>query len=139
MAESYQTRRARAFAGPRVESRGRRALAREKILFICTANVDRSRTAEDLYKDDPRYEVRSAGTAPFAHNPVDRELLRWADRIFVMCEREDAHQSLLRFRFPDVQRPVVDLGIEDRWRRGHPTLVRRLLKALRPHLGPPEG
>jgi predicted protein tyrosine phosphatase len=116
---------------------GRRALAREKILFVCTANVDRSRTAEDLYKDDPRFEVRSAGTAPFANNPVDRELLRWADRIFVMSEREDGHQSLLRFRFPDVHRPVVDLDIEDRWRRGHPELVRRLLKALRSHLGPP--
>jgi protein-tyrosine phosphatase len=129
----------RAFRGPRVESSGRRALARERILFVCTANVDRSRTAEDLYKDDPRFEVRSAGTAPFAQNPVDRELLRWADRVFVMSEREDGHQSLLRFRFPDVQRPVVDLDIEDRWKRGHPELVRRLLKALRPHLGPPEA
>ena len=83
--------------------------------------------------------MRSAGTAPFAHLPVDRELLRWADRIFVMCEREDSHQTLLRLRFPDVHRPVVDLDVEDRWRRGHPELVRRILKALRPHLGPPEG
>jgi len=39
---------------------------RERILFVCTANVDRSRTAEDLYRADERYEVRSAGVAPFA-------------------------------------------------------------------------
>jgi protein-tyrosine phosphatase len=112
-------------------------MVRERILFVCTANVDRSRTAQDLYADDERYEVRSAGTAPFATTPVTRELVLWADRIFVMCEREDLHETLLRLRFPDVSRRVVDLDIEDRWHRGDPELVRRLLKELRPHLGPP--
>ena len=110
---------------------------RERILFVCTANVDRSRTAEDLYRGDPRYEVRSAGVAPFATVPVTRELLLWAERIFVMCEREDRHHTALKLRFPDVDRPVVDLGIEDRWVRGDPELVRRLLRGLRPYLGVP--
>jgi protein-tyrosine-phosphatase len=41
-------------------------VSRQRILFVCTANVDRSRTAEDLYRADPRYEVLSAGTAAFA-------------------------------------------------------------------------
>jgi predicted protein tyrosine phosphatase len=109
----------------------------QRILFICTANIDRSRTAEDLYKHDPRYEVRSAGTAPFATTPVSRDLLHWADRVFVMCEREDRHATQLRLRFPDVRRPTVDLDVEDRWRRGDPELVRRLLRALVPHLGLP--
>ena len=112
-------------------------LTRERILFVCTANVDRSRTAEDLYADDPRYEVRSAGTAPFATLPLSRELLLWADRIFVMNEREDAHATLIRMRFPGVDRPIVDLDVEDRWRRGHPDLVSRLRKKLAPHLGSP--
>ena len=110
----------------------------ERILFICTANVDRSPTAADLYARDARYEVRSAGLAPFAATPVDRELLRWADRIFVMCERQDRHATQLRLRFPDVRRTVVDLDVEDRWHRGDPELVRRLLKALGPHLGKPQ-
>jgi predicted protein tyrosine phosphatase len=110
---------------------------RERILFVCTANVDRSRTAEDLYEGDERYEVRSAGTAPFATVPVNRDLLLWADRVFVMCEKEDRHQTHLRLRFPGVDRPVVDLDVEDRWRRGHPDLVARLLKKLKPHLGAP--
>ena len=39
---------------------------REHVLFVCTANRDRSRTAEDLYRADPRYDVRSAGVAPRA-------------------------------------------------------------------------
>jgi len=110
---------------------------RERILFVCTANVDRSRTAEDLYRGDERYEVQSAGTAAFATRPLDRELLLWADRIFVMCEREDRHQTLIKLRFPDVQRQVIDLDVEDRWVRGDPELVRRLIKRLTPYLGRP--
>ena len=113
------------------------ALGRERILFVCTANVDRSRTAEDLYRDDPRYEVLSACLASFAATPVTRELLQWADRVFVMRERDEQHRTLLKMRFPDVDRPVVDLDIEDRWYRGDPELVRRVLKRLVPHLGPP--
>ena len=111
----------------------------ERILFVCTANVDRSPTAEDLYRDDERYEVRSAGVAPFATVPLTRDLLLWADRVFVMNEREDQHRTLIRIRFPDLDRPLVDLDIEDRWRRGDPELVGLLLRRLRPHLGAPRG
>ena len=110
----------------------------QRILFVCTGNVDRSRTAEDLYGRDPRYEVRSAGTGAFAREPVSRELLRWADCVYVMCEREDRHRTLLKLRFPEIEVPVVDLDIEDRWRRGDPELVKRLLKKLSPHLGTPQ-
>ncbi len=99
--------------------------------------MDRCRTAEDLYRDDPRYEVLSAGLAPFATTPMSRELMQWADRVFVMCEREEQHRTLLKMRFPDVDRPVIDLDIEDRWYRGDPELVRRMLKRLVPHLGQP--
>jgi predicted protein tyrosine phosphatase len=112
---------------------------REHILFVCTANIDRSRTAEDLYREDPRYEVRSAGTAPFAKTPLTRELMEWSQRVFVMCEREDRHHTQIKMRFPATDRPVVDLDVEDRWPRGHPELVRRVLRALRPHLGAPQA
>ncbi len=111
---------------------------RERILFVCTANVDRSRTAEDLYRPDPRYQVRSAGVAPYATVPLTRELLLWADRVFVMNEREDHHLTLLHARFPDVDRPVVDLDVPDLWTRGDPELVELLIRGLRPHLGSPQ-
>jgi predicted protein tyrosine phosphatase len=112
---------------------------RERILFLCTANVDRSPTAEDLYRADTRYEVRSAGIAPFARRQLTLDDLLWADRVFVMCEREDRHLTALKARFPAFDRPVIDLDVEDRWTRGHPELVRRLLRSLARHLGPPRG
>jgi predicted protein tyrosine phosphatase len=110
---------------------------REHILFVCTANVDRSRTAEDLYCHDARYKVRSAGTAPFAATPISKELYEWADRIFVMNEKEDLHVTQLRLRFPAIKRPVFDLDIPDRWFRGDPELAKKIIAKLRPHLGVP--
>ena len=80
----------------------------------------------------------SAGTATFATTPINRELLLWADRIFVMSEREDHHATLLKMRFPELRRDIVDLDVEDRWFRGDPELVRQILKKLIPHLGPPQ-
>jgi len=112
---------------------------REHVLFVCTANRDRSRTAEDLYRADPRYDVRSAGVAPFATVRVDDELLLWADRVFVMNEREDGHRTFLQLQFPRLERPTVDLDVPDLWPRGHPELVSLLLRKLRPHLGAPQA
>jgi predicted protein tyrosine phosphatase len=116
---------------------GETATTRERILFVCTANIDRSRTAADLYASDARYEVRSAGVAPYAAQPVTRDLLLWADRVFVLNESEDQHRTIIQFRFPDVDRPIIDLDIEDRWRRGHPELISLLQRRLRPHMGAP--
>ena len=111
---------------------------RERILFVCTANIDRSPTAESLYAGDPRYEVLSAGTAPFAVVPISQQILEWADRIFVMSERDDHHKTDIEQRFPDLELTIVDLDLEDRWYRGDPELVRRLLAKLEPHLGKPQ-
>jgi predicted protein tyrosine phosphatase len=115
------------------------AAKRERILFVCTANIDRSPTAENLYAGDPRYQVLSAGTAPFAIVPVTQQILQWADRIFVMCDREDHHKTDILQRFPELQLEIVDLDIEDRWYRGDPELVKRLLEKLVPHLGEPRA
>lgn len=111
---------------------------RQHVLFVCTANIDRSRTAEDLYENDPRFEVRSCGVAPFAQVVVTRELLEWADHIFVMNESEDHHVTAIRRRFPSLAKRVVDLDIEDRWKRGHPELARLIVARLEPHIGMPQ-
>ena len=124
-------------SGPRTIGSEETTTNRQRILFVCTANIDRSRTAEDLYSQDARYEVRSAGVASFAAVPVTRDLLLWADRVFVLNEDEDQHRTIIRIRFPDVDRPIIDLDVEDRWRRGHPDLKDLLLRRLRPHIGLP--
>ncbi len=110
----------------------------ERILFVCTANVDRSKTAEDLYGNDPRFDVKSCGVAPFAQVVITRDLLDWADRIFVMNETEDHHVTAIRRRFPGFSKEVVDLNVEDRWKRGHPELKSLIETRLERHIGKPQ-
>jgi len=58
----------------------------KRILFVCSGNIHRSPTAAKMFKDSKGFEVRSAGTSFGVLNPVDVELIRWADKIFVMEE-----------------------------------------------------
>jgi len=59
-------------------------LRKRKILFVCGQNVDRSPTAEDLFKKAENLEVKSAGVSYGATVPLTRELVKWADEIYVM-------------------------------------------------------
>ena len=108
---------------------------RRRLLFVCTANQHRSRTAVDVFQRDPRVEVRSAGTDvnPWEpdEQPVTEELLRWAHIVFVM---EPYHQEVLEERFPSCRRRTVVLDIEDRYVRGDPDLVRLLRERVPPFI-----
>ncbi len=107
----------------------------QRLLFVCTANQHRSRTGEDLYRGNPRYEVRSAGTDVYYAEPnecpLTDELLEWADIVFVM---EPYHREAIEERFLGRPGRVVVLDIEDRYSRGEPELVRLLQKRLSPYL-----
>jgi len=63
-----------------------------KILFVCTINKMRSATAEVIYKNDERFEVKSAGTDSTANTILSIDLLNWADSIVVM---EKEHRNFL--------------------------------------------
>jgi predicted protein tyrosine phosphatase len=69
-----------------------------RLLFICSRNQWRSRTAEEIFQGLPGIEVRSAGTSPQARIRVNEDHLLWADWVFVMEKR---HAEILRERFPD--------------------------------------
>ena len=104
---------------------------RRRILFICSYNIDRSPTAEDTFKGMEGLEVKSAGVLPWAHNPVTKELIAWADEIYVMEQR---HEEALVEMVPSCEKKITVLGIPDIYRRGDPELVRLLRKKMRPYL-----
>jgi predicted protein tyrosine phosphatase len=60
------------------------------ILFVCTANRDRSRTAEVYFQNKyPEHNIRSCGVNKYACEkyggvPVQRYMLDFADRIICM-------------------------------------------------------
>ncbi len=69
-----------------------------RLLFVCSRNRWRSRTAEEVFRGTPGLEVRSAGTSPQARIRVNEGHLHWADLVFVMERR---HGEILRERFPE--------------------------------------
>lgn len=95
------------------------------LLFICSRNRWRSRTAEDLFKRLAGYDVRSAGTAESARVKVNEKLLIWADVIFVM-EREHKKRLKERFSSSFLTKEVIVLHIPDEYRYMDKELVELL-------------
>lgn len=74
----------------------------------------RSATAHEIYKDDNRFDVDSAGTDNEARNLITRKNLNWADAIVVM---EKHHRNTIRKMFPDIyeNKKIVCLYIPDEY------------------------
>jgi len=102
-----------------------------RVLFVCTGNVDRSRTAQEMYEGIEGLEVRSAGTSIAAVVPLTRELIRWADKIFVM---EPKHQRAVLRMDASAEKRTICLGIPDEYYHGQRELKLLLAEKLQPYL-----
>jgi predicted protein tyrosine phosphatase len=104
-----------------------------KLLFLCSRNQWRSPTAEALFKNHPRYEARSAGTASGARIKVTACHLGWADVIFCM-ERKHAEHLRERFAAEIEGKPLITLRIPDDYPFMDPELIELLRGELAAHL-----
>ncbi|MBI5382940.1 MAG: protein-tyrosine-phosphatase [Opitutae bacterium] len=103
---------------------------RLRVLFVCAMNRQRSVTAERLYRNDARLEVRSAGVRTEANRRVSEADLRWADIVFTM-ERE--HRRWIMTRFRGLELPRIDaLDIPDEFEVMDPQLQEMLRAMLDP-------
>lgn len=96
-------------------------------------NKWRSRTAEEIFRDLPGYQVKSAGTEAGARVRVTEGLIGWADLIFVM---EAKHRSYLQSKFPEAiaGKIVHCLNIPDDFEFMDPGLIAMLESAIDPLL-----
>ncbi len=96
-----------------------------KILFICNQNQNRSKTAEELFKD--QFKTKSAGL--YNEKPVTEKQLSWADTIVVM---EDEQRSEIAKRFPKqyIQKRILSLEIPDIYHYNQDSLIKILKKKL---------
>jgi predicted protein tyrosine phosphatase len=107
-------------------------MSRLRILFICSRNRWRSPTAEGVYRNDPRVEVRSAGVSSAARRQVSERDLEWADLILVM---EHGHARQIRERFRELDLPnLQSLDIPDEYQFGDGELVKLIRAGTEPFL-----
>jgi len=102
-----------------------------RVLFVCFANVDRSPTAEEMFKGRPDLDVTSAGISAVGGRQLTGDLVGWADKIFVMeAEQADYVEALV----PGARAKTIVLDIPDIYRRNHPKLRALLEERVTPYL-----
>ncbi len=82
------------------------------LLFICSRNQWRSPTAENIWRKNPHYNARSAGTSPKARKTVSPADIRWADIVFVM-EKKHKNKLCAEFNRMLEHKPIYVLDIPD--------------------------
>ena len=104
-----------------------------KVLFVCTANLQRSPTAERLFDGwKSNWEAKSAGIMPEpGGTPLSQTLLDWAEFVIVM---EPIHSQFIRENFKCAANKIRVLNIADRYFREDPELIRELRIKVTPIL-----
>ena len=100
-----------------------------KLLFVCTGNLDRSPTAEDLFKGE--HETKSCGVSLGSPVRLSKKLIDWADKIFCM---QEIHKEVVLEIEPKAKDKTVVLGIEDSYFRDDPELVKLLKEKITPYI-----
>ena len=95
------------------------------LLFICSRNQWRSPTAEAVWKRNPDYQARSAGTSSKARRTISPTDIQWADIIFVM-EKKHRNRLLARFTRLLEHKPVYILDIPDEYQYMDQELIEEL-------------
>ncbi len=79
---------------------------RPNILVVCGRNKKRSRTAESVFKNDNRFNIRSAGLSPNSDRKITENDLKWANHIFVM---EKEHRARIWELYRHIEIPAVEI------------------------------
>jgi predicted protein tyrosine phosphatase len=103
------------------------------ILFVCSRNKWRSRTAETIFKDSQAYNVKSAGTELAARVKVTAKLIDWADIIFAMEKR---HKERMIENFPVLtsEKKIIVLDIPDEYQYMDSELIEIIKTAISTYL-----
>ena len=102
-----------------------------RILFVCSANLQRSPTAEQVFGNfSDEWQTKSAGIMPsHGRNHLTQKLIDWADLILVM-EPEHAEHILANYKSSGEK--IRTLNIPDVYARNDPELIQELKKKALP-------
>jgi predicted protein tyrosine phosphatase len=84
---------------------------RPKISVVCGRNKRRSRTAEYIFKNDNRFQIRSAGISSQSDVQINEKLINWANIIFVM---DNGQRNRIQNQYRNLDIPEIhSLDISD--------------------------
>ncbi len=104
-----------------------------KLLFICSFNSIRSRTAEVIYENYGPHIAKSAGIMTNARIRINAGLIDWADIIFTMDSEQEAY---IRTLFPATSshRGIINLNISGEYYFNQPELINEIREKVDPYL-----
>ncbi|PZX46327.1 MULTISPECIES: protein-tyrosine-phosphatase [Algoriphagus] len=106
---------------------------RPNILVVCGRNKRRSRTAEYIFKNDQRFNIRSVGLSPKSERQIKERDIEWSDLIFVM---EDGQGNRISGAFRHLEIPEIEvLQIEDEYEYLDEELIEMLTDRINSTLG----
>lgn len=87
----------------------------KNLLFVCERNEQRSPTFETWFKNNRhQYDVKSAGISCYSHVMLTKELLEWADTVYVMDLKQE---MFIARKFPELLGNVIVIGCDDDYQR----------------------
>lgn len=94
-----------------------------RLLFVCDANMNRSPTFENYFNTKKKDIViaKSAGLNEYASVPVTKELLYWADIVYVM-DLTQAQKIYVRYK--EYFNKVRVIGIPDNYYQNQDALIK---------------
>ena len=96
------------------------------ILFVCGRNKWRSPTAVNIYKNDERFNAKSAGLSSKSNHQLSKKDIEWADIILVM---ETKYKSRILGIFRDLDLPIIEnLDIPDDYEFMNEELIEMIQK-----------
>ena len=79
---------------------------RPNILVVCGRNKKRSRTAEYIFKNDDRFNIRSVGLSPKSNRKISENDLKWADLVFSM---ENGYRARIWGLYSHIDLPPIEV------------------------------
>lgn len=103
------------------------------MLFVCGMNKKRSLTAQKIYANDPRVDVRSAGVSPRSNTKLTETQIKWADLILVM---EKKYKERIRAVFKNYSGlpKIESLEIPDEYEYMDDELIQIIKASTEPYL-----
>jgi predicted protein tyrosine phosphatase len=98
------------------------------VLVVCGRNKKRSRTAEYIFKNDMRFNIRSVGLSAKSEREISEQDIKWADIILVM---QTGYKARISAAYRHLNLPSIEiLDIDDDYEFLDEELVKLLTERI---------